>query len=276
MDLEKEIKEVPMSKVGHVTHSRHTLRQPDGHNRATASTCKATLGECIGLSCDSMWALWWRTISRHQSCHGAVRALATQPKALVPATYQTSGSKRRNPAVAPICGRECRIRALPSVTLLNLNLENLMSFMPAAKKPVVVSSVFDASVNRMVVTAVFPMRDGKVYVNPLSNEGFVELFFQQPGVITVQHHDEIQVTATEEFWAKLHTMWKGLPSRRNCEIVELESPIPMMSLNIFELSALQMYCQDYGSNVLLQRRDGKLIISSPTCRNPVEVEVHHG
>lgn len=38
-----------------------------------------------------------------------------------------------------------------------------MSFMPAAKKPVVVSSVFDASVNRMVVTVVFPMRDGKVY-----------------------------------------------------------------------------------------------------------------
>ena len=40
-----------------------------------------------------------------------------------------------------------------------------MSFMPTAHKPVVVSSVFDASVNRMVVTAVFPMRDGKVYVN---------------------------------------------------------------------------------------------------------------
>lgn len=60
-------------------------------------------------------------------------------------------------------GGECRIRALPSVTLLNLNLENLMSFMPVAKKPVVVSSVFDASVNRMVVTVVFPMRDGKVY-----------------------------------------------------------------------------------------------------------------
>lgn len=245
-----------------------------------------------------------------------------------------------------------------------------MSFMPTAQKSVVVSSVFDASVNRMVVTAVFPMRDGKVYVNderesvqrivtkairseyhngnsgevermkaeiarlqeiimkqglqaesdtkaiaeltvkvneqaefilkqrgrinnlnsrafahaygmsnnvnPLSNEGFVELFFQQPGVITAQQHDEIQVIATEEFWAKLHTMWKGLPSRRNCEIVTLEDPIPMMSLNIFELSALQMYCQDYGSNVLLQRRDGKLIISSPTCRNPVEVEVHHG
>lgn len=245
-----------------------------------------------------------------------------------------------------------------------------MSFMPTAQKSVVVSSVFDASVNRMVVTAVFPMRDGKVYVNaeqesvkriitkairseyhngnsgevermkaeiarlqeiimkqglqaesdtkvvaeltvkvndqaelilkqrsrindlkartfayaygmsnnvnPLSNEGFVELFFQQPGVITAQHHDEIQVIATEEFWAKLHTMWKDLPSRRNCEIVELEDPIPMMSLNIFELAALQMYCQDYGSNVLLQRRDGKLIISSPTCRNPVEVEVHHG
>ena len=245
-----------------------------------------------------------------------------------------------------------------------------MSFMPTAQKLVVVSSVFDASVSRMVVTAVFPMRDGKVYVNneqesvkriitkairseyhngnsgevermkaeiarlqeiimkqglqaesdtkavaeltvkvneqaefilkqrgrinnlnsrafayaygmsnnvnPLSNEGFVELFFQQPGVITAQHHDEIQVIATEEFWAKLHTMWKGLPSRRNCEIVTLEDPIPMMSLNIFELSALQMYCQDYGSNVLLQRRDGKLIISSPTCRNPVEVEVDHG
>ena len=245
-----------------------------------------------------------------------------------------------------------------------------MSFMPTAQKPVVVSSVFDASVSRMVVTAVFPMRDGKVYVNneqesvkriitkairseyhngnsgevermkaeiarlqeiimkqglqaesdtkavaeltvkvneqaefilkqrsrindlksrtfayaygmsnnvnPLSNEGFVELFFQQPGVITAQQHDEIQVIATEEFWAKLHTLWKDLPSRRNCEIVTLEDPIPMMSLNIFELSALQMYCQDYGSNVLLQRRDGKLIISSPTCRNPVEVEVHHG
>ena len=105
---------------------------------------------------------------------------------------------------------------------------------------------------------------GNVY--PLSNEV----------VITAQQHDEIQVIATEEFWAKLHTLWKDLPSRRNCEIVTLEDPIPMMSLNIFELSALQMYCQDYGSNVLLQRRDGKLIISSPTCRNPVEVEVHHG
>lgn len=235
-----------------------------------------------------------------------------------------------------------------------------MSFMPKAQKPVVVCSVFDTSVNRMVVTAVFPMRDGKVYVNDereyvqrivtkairseyhngnsgeaeIANlksegermkaeiarlqeiimkqglqaesdtkaiaeltvkvneqaefilkqrsringlkEGFVELFFQQPGVITIQHHDEIQVIATEEFWAKLHTMWKDLPSRRNCEIVALENPIPMMSLNIFELAALQMYCQDYGSNVLLQRRDGKLIISSPTCRNPVEVEVHHG
>ena len=113
-------------------------------------------------------------------------------------------------------------------------------------------------------------------VNPLSNEGFVELFFQQPGVITAQQHDEIQVIATEEFWAKLHTLWKDLPSRRNCEIVTLEDPIPMMSLNIFELAALQMYCQDYGSNVLLQRRDGKLIISSPTGRNPLEVEVHHG
>lgn len=236
-----------------------------------------------------------------------------------------------------------------------------MSFMPKAQKSVVVGSVFDASVNRMVVTAkriitkairseyhsgisgeaeianlksegeqmkaeiarlqeiimkqgLQAESDTKVVaeltvkvndqaelileqrsrindlkartfayaygmsnnVNPLSNEGFVELFFQQPGVITAQHHDEIQVIATEEFWAKLHTMWKDLPSRRNCEIVELEDPIPMMSLNIFELAALQMYCQDYGSNVLLQRRDGKLIISSPTCRNPVEVEVYHG
>lgn len=262
---------------------------------------------------------------------------------------------------------------------MSLDVHVHMGGLPPAKKPIVVSSVFDASANRMVVTAVFPMRDGKVYVNderesvqrivtkairseyhngnsgeaeianlkseggrmkaeiarlqeiimkqglqaesdtkaiaeltvkvneqaefilkqrsringlktqafaytygmsnnvnPLSNEGFVELFFQQPGLITAQQHDEIQVIATEEFWAKLHTMWKGLPSRRNCEIVTLEDPIPMMSLNIFELSALQMYCQDYGSNVLLQRRDGKLIISSPTCRNPVEVEVHHG
>ena len=40
-----------------------------------------------------------------------------------------------------------------------------MSFMPKAQKPVVVCSVFDTSANRMVVTAVFPMRDGKVYVN---------------------------------------------------------------------------------------------------------------
>lgn len=253
---------------------------------------------------------------------------------------------------------------------MSLDVHVHMGGLPTAKKPVVVSSVFDASVSRMVVTAVFPMRDGKVYVNneqesvkriitkairseyhngnsgevermkaeiarlqeiimkqglqaesdtkavaeltvkvneqaefilkqrsringlktqafayaygmsnnvnPLSNEGFVELFFQQPGVITAQQHDEIQVIATEEFWAKLHTLWKDLPSRRNCEIVTLEDPIPMMSLNIFELAALQMYCQDYGSNVLLQRRDGKLIISSPTCRNPVEVEVYHG
>lgn len=30
------------------------------------------------------------------------------------------------------------------------------------------------------------------FFNPLSNEGFVELFFQQPDVITVQHHDEIK------------------------------------------------------------------------------------
>lgn len=200
-----------------------------------------------------------------------------------------------------------------------------MSLRTNAHKSVVVSSVFDASVNRMVVTAVFPMRDGTVYVNsekesvqriitkairyeyhngnsgeaeianlksegermkaeiarlqgviikqglqaesdtkavaeltvkvneqaefilkqrsringlktqafahaygmsnnvnPLSNEGFVELFFQQPGVITAQQHDEIQVIATEGFWAKLHTLWKDLPSRRNCEIVTLE------------------------------------------------------
>ena len=213
-----------------------------------------------------------------------------------------------------------------------------MSFMPKAQKPVVVCSVFDTSANRMVVTAVFPMRDGKVYVNdereyvqrivtkairseyhngnsgeaeianlksegermkaeiarlqeiimkqglqaesdtkaiaeltvkvneqaefilkqrgrinnlnsrafahaygmsnnvnPLSNEGFVKLFFQKPGVITVQYHDEIQVLATEEFWAKLHTMWKDLPSRRNCEIVELEDPVPMLTLNVAEV-----------------------------------------
>ena len=72
-------------------------------------------------------------------------------------------------------------------------------------------------------------------VNPLSNEGFVKLFFQKPGVITVQYHDEIQVLATEEFWAKLHTMWKDLPSRRNCEIVELEDPVPMLTLNVAEV-----------------------------------------
>ena len=254
-----------------------------------------------------------------------------------------------------------------------------MSFMPKAQKPVVVCSVFDTSANRMVVTAVFPMRDGKVYVNdereyvqrivtkairseyhngnsgeaeianlksegermkaeiarlqeiimkqglqaesdtkaiaeltvkvneqaefilkqrgrinnlnsrafayaygmsnnvnPLSNEGFVELFFQQPGVITAQHHDEIQVIATEEFWAKFHTMWKDLPSRRNCEIVELEDPVPMLTLNVAELSAIDIYCQKFGHNVLLQRRNGNLVISSPTGRNPLEVEVYHG
>jgi len=42
LDLEKEIKEVPMSKVGHVTHSRHTLRQAVGNilanRRQTATT----------------------------------------------------------------------------------------------------------------------------------------------------------------------------------------------------------------------------------------------
>lgn len=88
---------------------------------------------------------------------------------------------------------------------------------------------------------------------------------------------ETQAAATEEFWAKFHTLWNDLSSSQNCQnIMKLEDPIPVISLNIFEMAALQIYCREHGSNVLLQRQGGKLIISSPTCRNPVEVEVFNG
>ena len=253
-----------------------------------------------------------------------------------------------------------------------------MSFMPTAQKPVVVSSVFDASVSRMVVTAVFPMRDGKVYVNneqesvkriitkairseyhngnsgevermkaeiarlqeiimkqglqaesdtkavaeltvkvneqaefilkqrsringlktqafayaygmnpsqmpveqfdfevnPLTDAGFVELFLKQQGVSVAQHHDETQLTATE----RTIRDFQGLFCKHAgaAQVIKLEDPVPMLTLNVAELSAIDIYCQKFGRNVLLQRRNGNLVISSPTGRNPLEVEVYHG
>lgn len=253
-----------------------------------------------------------------------------------------------------------------------------MSFMPTAQKPVVVSSVFDASVSRMVVTAVFPMRDGKVYVNneqesvkriitkairseyhngnsgevermkaeiarlqeiimkqglqaesdtkavaeltvkvneqaefilkqrsringlktqafayaygmnpsqmpveqfdlevnPLTDAGFVELFLKQQWVSVAQHHDETQMTATE----RAIRDFQGLFCKHvgAAQVIKLEDPVPMLTLNVAELSAIDIYCQKFGHNVLLQRRNGNLVISSPTGRNPLEVEVYHG
>lgn len=44
---------------------------------------------------------------------------------------------------------------------MSLDVHVHMGGLPPAKKPIVVSSVFDASVNRMVVTAVSPCEMGK-------------------------------------------------------------------------------------------------------------------
>lgn len=96
-----------------------------------------------------------------------------------------------------------------------------MSFMPTAQKSVVVSSVFDASVNRMVVTAVFPMRDGKVYVNA--------------------EQESVKRIITKAIRSEYHNGNSGEVERMKAEIARLQE-----------------------------------IISSPTCRNPVEVEVYHG
>lgn len=270
---------------------------------------------------------------------------------------------------------------------MSLDVHVHMGGLPPAKKPIVVSSVFDASVNRMVVTAVFPMRDGKVYVNderesvqrivtkairseyhsgisgeaeianlksegermkaeiarlqgviikqglqaesdtkavaeltvkvneqaefilkqrgrindlksrtfayaygmgpgqmpveqfdlainPLTDAGFVELFLKQPGVSVAQHHDETQMTATE----RAIRDFQGLFCKHAgaAQVIKLEDPVPMLTLNVAELSAIDIYCQKFGHNVLLQRRNGNLVISSPTGRNPLEVEVYHG
>ena len=254
-----------------------------------------------------------------------------------------------------------------------------MSFMPKAQKSVVVSSVFDASVNRMVVTAVFPMRDGKVYVNDeqeyvqrivtkairseyhSGNSGEVErmkaeiarlqgiiikqglqaesdtkavaeltvkvneqaeFILKQRGRInnlnsrafaytygmsnntnqlnlvdvlfttvpkgsevsdswmkiikgrSVVAEPETQLTATE----RAIRDFQGLFCKHAgaAQVIKLEDPVPMLTLNVAELSAIDIYCQKFGHNVLLQRRNGNLVISSPTGRNPLEVEVHHG
>ena len=48
------------------------------------------------------------------------------------------------------------------------------------------------------------------------------------------------------------------------QVIKLEDPVPMLTLNVAELSAIDIYCQ------------GNLVISSPTGRNPLEVEVYHG
>lgn len=261
---------------------------------------------------------------------------------------------------------------------MSLDVHVHMGGLPPAKKPIVVSSVFDASVNRMVVTAVFPMRDGKVYVNderesvqrivtkairseyhsgnsgevermkaeiarlqgviikqglqaesdtkavaeltvkvneqaefilkqrgrindlksrtfayaygmgpgqmpveqfdlevnPLTDAGFVELFLKQQGVSVAQHHDETQLTATE----RAIRDFQGLFCKHAgaAQVIKLEDPVPVLTLNVAELSAIDIYCQKFGHNVLLQRRNGNLVISSPTGRNPLEVEVCHG
>lgn len=233
-----------------------------------------------------------------------------------------------------------------------------MSFMPKAQQSVVVSSVFDASVNRMVVTAVFPMRDGKVYVNDeresvqrivtkairseyhsgnsgevermkaeiarlqgivikqglqaesdtkavaeltmkvndqaelilkqrsringLKTQTFAYAYGMGPGQLSqtansrkaAEYHDETQLTATE----RAIRDFQGLFCKHAgaAQVIKLEDPVPMLTLNVAELSAIDIYCQKFGHNVLLQRRNGNLVISSPTGRNPLEVEVCYG
>lgn len=111
-------------------------------------------------------------------------------------------------------------------------------------------------------------------VNPLTDAGFVELFFKQQGVSVAQHHDETQLTATE----RAIRDFQGLFCKHAgaAQVIKLEDPVPMLILNVAELSAIDIYCQKFGHNVLLQRRNGNLVISSPTGRNPLEVEVYHG
>ena len=89
-----------------------------------------------------------------------------------------------------------------------------------------------------------------------------------------QHHDETQMTATE----RAIRDFQGLFCRHAgaAQVIKLEDPVPMLTLNVAELSAIDIYCQKFGHNVLLQRRNGNLVISSPTGRNPLEVEVYHG
>lgn len=198
-----------------------------------------------------------------------------------------------------------------------------MSFMPTAQKPVVVSSVFDASVSRMVVTAVFPMRDGKVYVNNEQesvkriitkairseyhngNSGEVERMkaeiarlqeismkqgLQAESDTKAVAELTVKVNEQAEFILKQRSRINGLKTRAFAYAygmgpgqmpveqfdLKLEDPVPVLTLNVAELSAIDIYCQKFGHNVLLQRRNGNLVISSPTGRNPLEVEVYHG
>ena len=231
-----------------------------------------------------------------------------------------------------------------------------MSFMPRAQKPVVVCSVFDTSANRMVVTAVFPMRDGKVYVNDeresvqrivtkairseyhngnsgeaeianLKSEGermkaeiarlqeiIMKQGLQAESDTKVVAELTVKVNEQAEFILKQRSRINGLKTQSfayaygmgpgqmpveqfdlevnpltdagfvelflkhadAAQVVKLEDPVPMLTLNVAELSAIDIYCQKFGHNVLLQRRNGNLVISSPTGRNPLEVEVYHG
>lgn len=155
---------------------------------------------------------------------------------------------------------------------MSLDVHVHVGGLPPAKKPIVVSSVFDASANRMVVTAVFPMRDGKVYVND-ERESVQRIVTK---AIRSEYHNGNSGEAEIANLKSEGERMKAEIARLQGVIVKLEDPVPMLTLNVAELSAIDVYCQEFGHNVLLQRRNGNLVISSPTGRNPLEVEMYHG
>lgn len=155
---------------------------------------------------------------------------------------------------------------------MSLDVHVHVGGLPPAKKPIVVSSVFDASANRMVVTAVFPMRDGKVYVND-ERESVQRIVTK---AIRSEYHNGNSGEAEIANLKSEGERMKAEIARLQGVIVKLEDPVPMLTLNVAELSAIDVYCQKFGHNVLLQRRNGNLVISSPTGRNPLEVEMYHG
>lgn len=85
-----------------------------------------------------------------------------------------------------------------------------MSSLPKAQKFIVVSSVFDASANRMVVTAVFPMRDGKVYVN--------------------DERESVQRIVTKAIRSQYHNGNSGEVERMKAEIARLQEIIMKQGL----------------------------------------------